>query len=66
MLAHVELIKTDHYQYGESWTLSIGDIEHPDKPKFSTKISEWEAGQAIKSFSNCEKFGRFNENEKWT
>lgn len=66
MLAHVELTKYDNYQYGESWELSIGDIENPDKPKFKTKISEWEAEQAIKSFSNCQKFGKFQENEKWT
>jgi hypothetical protein len=66
MLAHVQLTKYDMYTHGESWEIEILDMENPKKPKFKTKISEYEAIEAVKSFSNCEKFGQFNQHEKWT
>lgn len=66
MLAHVEMTKTEHWQYGEKWEIIIGDLENPDNPKIKIPISEYHAENAKKSFTECKKHGKFEENEIWT
>ena len=66
MLAHVELKKTDLGTYGEGWELYIGDIENPEMPKIHIRLSEFEGEKAAKSFKKVEKFGKWEQDHKYT
>lgn len=62
----IEMIKHDHYTFGEHWHLEIASLDKGSSVKAQiVKISECEAEKMKPIFSHNEKFGKFNENERW-
>lgn len=61
----VRMNKIDLGAYGEAYTLTLGNIESPEKKSIKITISEYEAEKLKPLFTHNTKSGKFQENEEW-
>ncbi len=61
----VTMNKIDLGTFGEAYTITLGNIDSPEKKSVRITISECEAEKLKPLFTHNTKSGKFQENEEW-